>query len=177
MSLGKDSSEQTTAPSAIDKNQSKYLNKLWAGSQPALATANENIAQLQPGMNEALQRLLNPGINPQLGAYADEVNRNFSDVIMPQIQGAAGQANAIGGSRQGVAQGVAAGYANQDITNMASSLYGDDMNRVLAALGIAPDVAGAAQSPYLTQGAILGNPAIIGGGGSGSSKGFNIGLS
>ena len=62
---------------------------------------------------------------------------------------------------QGLADTVAFGMANRDITNMASNLYGQDQNRMMQALGMGGDIAGAGLSPYMQLSQILGGPTVL----------------
>jgi hypothetical protein len=91
------------------------------------------------GMNPALSQLggmaSGAGEMGALDAYSNRVSQNFNNQIMTGINSQAGQANAIGGSRQGVAQGVAAGQARQQMQDFAGEQYNQNQNRRLSAAG------------------------------------------
>lgn len=165
MSFGKSKQKSTQEPARVDPVQSPYLTRLYRSGQNVLPDANANVAALNPAVQQSMQQLLNPGVSPQLDAYSNQVMRQFNNDILPAIQSNAGMVNQMGGARQQIAQGVAAGQANENIANAAASLYGQDMDRMLDAIGYAGQAATLPQQPYVTQGAILGNPTVLSGGG------------
>lgn len=81
--------------------------------------------------------------NPYLGAMADNISRQTRDLLAQNnlaIQGNAVGVGGLGGSRQGVAQGLAASKAADSLQGNLSSLYGQaydsDMNRALQQYGM-----------------------------------------
>ena len=118
---------------------------------------------------------MNPGVNPQLAAYSGEVQKNLERNLLPSIQGGAGMAGQMGGSRQGVAEGLAIGDSNRQITDMASNLYNADMNRMGQAMSQAPSLGTFGQQiPWYAMNqysGILGDPTVLqGAAGSESSS-------
>ena len=111
--------------------------------------------------------MMNPGINPQLQAYQGEVQRNFERNIMPAISSNAQGFGQLGGSRQGVAEGIAAGDANQQVTDMAANLYNQDQNRTMQAMSMAPGLANFGMGlPWYAmnqQAGLLGSPTVLSG--------------
>ena len=79
----------------------------------------------------------NPYLDQMATAGMNQINRNFTENLMPAIKGNAIGTGGLFGSRQGVAEGQAAGYANQQASDFIGNLYGgqyqSDMNRGLAA--------------------------------------------
>ena len=67
----------------------------------------------------------NPYLQAQGDAIAQQVNRNVSQNQMPMIARGAALNGSYGGSRQGVAQGIAMQGANDSIANATASLYGN----------------------------------------------------
>ena len=74
----------------------------------------------------------NPYIQKQAAALQNLSNQNLSQNVMPAIGSAAQMAGGYGGSRHGVAQGVAAGNAQTGLdaatSNLYSNAYGQDQN-------------------------------------------------
>lgn len=70
-----------------------------------------------------------PGSNPYLGAQANAITQQATQNLqlnqLPGISSGAVAAGGYGGSRQGIAEGVATGLTNQGITNSLASLYGN----------------------------------------------------
>ena len=68
------------------------------------------------------------GSNPYLGAQANAItnlsNQNLQNVILPGINSSAMAAGGYGGSRQGIAQGLAIQGQQQSLNNSLAQLYG-----------------------------------------------------
>ena len=75
----------------------------------------------------------------------------------------------MGSSRQGIAEGLAIGDANQAVTDMAANLYSEDRNRMLGALGMSGQLGNFGMSiPWYAMNqfsGLLGKPNALGGGG------------
>lgn len=67
---------------------------------------------------------MNPYLSDQASAITSAANQNLNLGIMPGINHNATMAGGYGGSRHGVAQGIAAGMTQQGITNSLANLYG-----------------------------------------------------
>jgi len=82
----------------------------------------------------------NPYLQSQADAITNQVNRNLTTNILPQIGSSAVAAGGYGGSRQGVAEGLAVGQTNQDLSNSLANLYGtnyqQDVGNALTAYGL-----------------------------------------
>jgi len=171
--------------------QSPALQNLIQSSQTALS------GRLDPQENPYLQRAMQSAINP--------LTQNYQENVLGGITDQAVQAGQTGGSRQGIAEGIAGReYLQQvgDITSgMAFQDYGAGMDRqgqaidqagTVANLGMMPaDIMSAAgreqqlapwQQLQLQQG-LIGAPTVLsqgGGGGTGgtaSAMPFSIGMS
>ncbi len=142
--------------------QGQALQQMYAGAQGQVPGAQDNINAMNPQVMSSWNNIMNPGVNPQLEAYQNQVGQNFKENILPGIGDQAAMAGGYGGSRQGVAQGVAAGRANQQVTDMAANLYNQDQNRMMQGIGMAPGIANAGMSPYQSLAGILGNANILG---------------
>jgi len=163
-------------PDTVWGPQAGYLKNLY-GQGESLSNNFGNQEQqanaIYAGAGDAYSRLLNPGVNPQLDAYSGGVQRNLERNLLPSIQSDAVKFGQMGSSRQGVAQGLALSDSNQQITNMASNLYNDDMNRMGQAMQFSPQLANFGMGiPWYAlqqQKGILGDPTVLDGGGSSTS--------
>jgi hypothetical protein len=77
--------------------------------------------------------MANPYLQDQQNAIANQVNTSLFQTQMPQINRGAVLNGGYGGSRQGIAQGLAMNGANQAIANATANLHGNayesDQNR------------------------------------------------
>jgi hypothetical protein len=68
--------------------------------------------------------------NPYLKDMGDglqgQFNRNLEQNTLPSLRGGAVAAGGVGGSRQGIAEGLAAGASNTGAANAITNLYGND---------------------------------------------------
>lgn len=82
----------------------------------------------------------NPYLADQANAITNTATQNLQNNILPGINSGAVAAGGYGGSRQGIAQGLAIGQTNQGITNSLANLYGtnyqQDQNNDIARTGI-----------------------------------------
>jgi hypothetical protein len=69
----------------------------------------------------------NPLLDEQIGALGDDLGRFFRDELNPTITGDAVAAGALGGGRQGVAQGAAAAAVGREFQRGATELRTGDM--------------------------------------------------
>lgn len=91
-----------------------------------------------------LTSLYSNGLNPYLGQITDAAlrtqNRQFSENVLPQISSQANQAGQIGGTRQGIAEGIAGSNQAALQKDLISQLYGQAFDvgsqERLAALGL-----------------------------------------
>lgn len=76
---------------------------------------------------------MNPYLQGQANAITQQATQNLQNNILPGINSNFMAAGGYGGSRQGIAQGLAIGQTNQGITNSLAGLYGQayeaDQNR------------------------------------------------
>lgn len=108
--------------------------------------------------------LLDPSSNPSLAAYQQSavapIYQNLSQSILPQLSanastGSGGISANVGGSREGIAQGIATEGANNAAgateANIANSGYNSGLNALLTGIGAAPTTAAAQTIPGATQ--------------------------
>ena len=97
-----------------------------AGNQSVSPYSAPTLATGQMDVNPALQAQLNGGASPFLAGTIDSAlrasNNNFNRNILPGIGDAASGAGQVGGSRQGIAQGIAAGDLMNQQTDIISQI-------------------------------------------------------
>lgn len=106
--------------------------QLYPGVAQTIASAGAPAPTTQFGTvdaNQALNTALNSnGLNPYTGQIVDAALRSSNDQfqtnVLPSIRSAAGQANQPGGTRQGIAEGIAARGLIQQQGDIVSRLYG-----------------------------------------------------
>lgn len=87
--------------------------------------------------NEALGRFANPGQDPMLAAYAQNLGQQFNEQFLPGLQGDAALAGGLGGSRQGIGAALGAQRAMQTLGDFTAQTYSGQQDRALqAALGM-----------------------------------------
>lgn len=95
--------------------------------QTSMTTARQGQGVLDP--TRSLSNLLsgrpdNPYLDQQARAITANMTRNMQENVMPGIRSEALAAGQYGGSRQGIAEGLAASRLNQDLAPALTSLYG-----------------------------------------------------
>lgn len=128
-------------------NPSGYLDT----SGQALQGAGSNLGMGNQALSTMLDpnQMLNPDSNPYLSRYADAMARpitqNLTERILPSIRGGAINAGQYGGSRQGIAEGIASRGASEAIgdrtAQLYSSAYGQGLNAMQGAAGMLPGYA------------------------------------
>ena len=68
--------------------------------------------------------MANPYLQDQIKGLQQQSNQNLQQTVLPGINAGAVAAGGYGGSRQGIAQGVAIGNAQAGLNSAAANLYG-----------------------------------------------------
>jgi len=118
-----------------------------------LTGAGINLGMGTNALNTMLDpnQMLNPDSNPYLSRYADAMARpitqNLTERILPSIRSDAIGSGGYGGSRQGIAEGIAARGAAEAIGDRTAGLYsqayGQGLNAMQGAAGMLPGYAAA----------------------------------
>ncbi len=140
---------------------------------------------LTPGTNPAIGNLMqraqqgNPYLSQQIEGLGADIGNALRTQIMPGIASTAGLHGQFGGSRHGVAAGLAGGEAirqfTQGATNLRSNAYGQGIQSAgmagqLASQGVGQlgDIDNLGMSPYSAQwaplqafGGLLGDPTVL----------------
>ena len=153
------------------------MNYLGAGAGQVGASLNQ-LGGANQAMN-TLGNLQNPGVDPMMNVYAQQVGQQFNRQVMPALQGQAIMGGGMGGSRAGIAQGLAAGEAQRNIQNFGAQLYGQGQDRALQAAGAQGQLAqGLAQTGLQGAGMYgqLGQQAMQGGQNALANAQFGMGI-
>jgi hypothetical protein len=157
-------------------NQAGQLQQQQQGQ--VAGAANQLGQQVQPAGQFGLDQMMqfaNPNsqlAQQQTANLADTVGQEFGRTILPQIQSGAGLSGNIGGSRQKLAQGVAAGDAARQISQGATDFFSNAYNQAGQAAGALPGMASsvfnlgmqpfqAAWAPLSSLAGILGGPTVL----------------
>lgn len=125
-----------------DTNRQVYGGDFFAGpnanQQAAVGgMAGNQFGQGAAGLNTMADDLvsgkyLDPATNPFLqtnvNAAIGDVNRNYTQQILPGLGDAAIRSGAYGGSRQGMMEGLAAGEYTREAGDIAQQMYGANYN-------------------------------------------------
>ena len=139
-SSGSDQMTSQVFPDQVWGQQAPFFQNLWGQGAGMLSSGGAQ-QQGQDVFNMGAQgynQLMNPGSNPMIDIYAQDLGRAFNQEIMPGINRSAMGGNMIGGSRQGVAEGLAAGEMGRNLQNFGGQQYAGDMQRMLGATGQLP---------------------------------------
>jgi len=116
---------------AFDANFGPVANAQYGNinaSQNSLNQARQAQGALDP--TQAMRQMLsgqpnNPYLNQQAQAITGALTRNMQENVMPGIRSEALASGQYGGSRQGIAEGLAASRLNQDLAPALTNLYGN----------------------------------------------------
>ena len=76
----------------------------------------------------------NQQVDPMLQQYGQALGRNWTQNILPGMQGQAAMAGGLGNSRDQIGQALAAGQQGQQFQDFAGQLYGQQQDRRMQAL-------------------------------------------
>lgn len=115
---------------AFDTNFNPVANTTFQNistPQTSLRAARAGQGALDP--TRAMQSMLsgrpdNPYLDQQAAAITGQLTRNLNENVMPGLRSEALASGQYGGSRQGIAEGLAASRLNQDLAPALTNLYG-----------------------------------------------------
>lgn len=97
------------------------------------STAGASTVGATPLSNSAQSLIAGDYNNPYLGRTIDAASRrmadNFNEQVMPGLRGQAQAAGQYGGSRQGIAEGLAAKGLSQSMSDMIGGMYSNAYNQ------------------------------------------------
>ena len=129
----------TTLGTGVWGAQSPYLQDLFARAQGMSQGGGymPNYGQAQGALNASQAGLMgmagDQSVDPLMGAYANQLGRQFNQQILPGLRGNAQQAGGLGSSRAGIAQGLAGAQFGQQLQDFGAQLYGGQQDRRLQA--------------------------------------------
>jgi hypothetical protein len=145
-------------PGAATTQSESMLANAATGNTTALANAGANATQFD--LNSVLYPQSNPALQSTIQAAIDPLTRNFNESVLPGIRESYAMAQPGGGSREGVAEGIAASNLNQQVgdvsAQIASQGYGQGLVAQGKALADLPSIIGAQASPATQLGAVGG---------------------
>jgi hypothetical protein len=208
--FGGSKSRTVNNPSTVWGGQAPFLTNLYGQAQglagQQAGTIGQDAASLSQGLlgglgpyanaatNPAFQNLLqraqggSPYLGQQIQGLGADIGQFFNQQILPGIQSQYGLGGTLGGSRQGIAQGMASQDALRQFTQGATNLRQADYGQGLQAAGLLGNLGqqqignlgnmyNLGMSPYQAQFApwqalsgIIGGPAVLGGGGTGRTS-------
>jgi len=110
-------------------------------TQYASGDAAKTVQDLNSAVRFGLKDVLNPSTNPYLQKTVQDAQsslaQNYTDAggVMSSIRTGAQQAGQYGGSRQALAEGLAAGRFAKESSNLANSMYNDAYKTGLSTMG------------------------------------------
>ena len=156
--------------SLFQNPQAMYPNQTFIGASPYTQQGIEGLAGaagqqygMQQPMMDTWTRGLNasdvannPYVNSMMDVNAQKSNQNLSNNVMPGLQQGQVVAGGMNSARQGLAQGAAAGMAQQGVdwanSNLQSQAYGQGLAQENAMLSQAPNMQNAFTAPWETIG-------------------------
>lgn len=180
------SNSQALSTQAIWGPQSEALQNMFSGATNLL---NKQAGQI-PGQAAAIGGQVNPAAmtglrqmqqfaNPnsalarqQLAGATADITQNFERSILPTLRTGAGVVGGMGGSREALARGVAAGDASRAISQAGTDIYSHQYDLAQNAAGMLPGMAqdvfnlgmapsAAAWAPYASAASIYGSPTSL----------------
>lgn len=190
---GSRQSQQSEQQSRVWEGQAPFLQNLYARADALQQQqfgqtgqiARQNLAPIQAAGFPAWQQAVSGQVNPaQLSAGLEAMGTQFSRETLPQIRGGAMQSGGLGGSRQGIAEGLAAGELARQQRGLFADLSGQASQRQMGALQLAPSMFDLSMAPTRAEwlplqmgaGALGGTTVLGSGSSSGSGSSFKAGL-
>jgi len=164
--------QQSTSGQNVWGQQAGALGDLYSQAQ-ALLGGGSPYGQAGAGVGQAgtqaWQGQLPPGANPYFDqavqASIDQATQSFKRQVLPELDARSVGAGALGGSRDRLATGEAAGLFGQSIAQTAaqqrSQMYESDQNRVLQAIGLTPNMQQSQYAPLSVAASLIGGPTVL----------------
>ncbi len=175
----------------IDPMQAPFLQELYSRGL-SLADAQMGGGQFQAGVIDPAMQAFGdilgpyqqtPGLTGQIEQGQELINRNLTENILPELTSSAIGAGQLGGSRGGIAAGIAGRAAVEQQSDLAQNLLFNDYNQWqqnrLAGLGMAPMLGNLQFQPLQNLAGLIGRPTTLAEGstrGRGSSRGKSLGF-
>lgn len=202
-----ESDSQQQSQQQIDPTQLAFLRNLWSHASQFAGSGQGNVNGTQANdfldtmqnnpYAQGVQQFSQPNnqmVQGQVDLLGQNLQRQFSNQLMPAIGSNAQAAGQYGGGRQGVAQGLAAQGIQQAFAQGASGIQNNAYNQAagmtqfgaqnaLQGAGMGMQGLGQLQqmqfAPYMTLAQILGGPTVLGsssGNSNSNSSSMNFGV-
>lgn len=109
--------------------QGGQFDQYQGGAMNSLGQSAATLAQ----SNAGFQQQLNPGVDPAINAYAQNLGQQFNEQFLPGLKGEAALAGGLGGSRQQIGAALGAQRAMQTLGDFTAQSYEGAQQRALAA--------------------------------------------
>lgn len=179
---GSKSTSRSQQNTFVDPGQQPFLDFLRGQGQGLAEQQLGADSGFQSGVvNPALQAFQqqlqgDPGqLEAQIEQHQFGVTENLRENLLPLIGSSATATGGFGGSRQGVAEGIALRDASRQQSNIATNLTGQAQQRQLQALQFAPQAGQLAFQPLQNLAQLLGGPTVLGQG-TGQSQSKSLGF-
>ena len=137
-----------------DPLENAAQQQLLAFSQGGMQNQANALGQANMAMLNAPDVASNPYVTGMADTIQRRMNQNLIENQLPAIKGGAMGAGAVGGSRQGLAEGMAVRGTNEAMGDALAQLYGNAYNSGLEqqarGVGFAPQTMQAQMSPFET---------------------------
>ena len=128
----------------LDPVQQAFQQNIWrqmgqVNANQGTQAGNQGLQGGFDALNQSqntINSLMNPGQDPRLGAFSRQIGREFNDNILPGIRSDAQGVGALGGSRAGIAEGLAASRVGQQIQDFGAQVFGDQQQTRLNAASL-----------------------------------------
>ena len=138
----------------FDPLQTEAQNKL-VGSASAGGDLSNFTGELGQAHKFLLGDVLDPSSNPALQGYMDrgkrQLDEGFSETVLPGIRNEAVTSGSLGGSRQGVAEGLASGRYLSSVeesgSNILNNAYNSGLDAMVKGVGLGPQTQNALNMP------------------------------
>lgn len=151
---------QAVGVEPFNQNQIAGQNSALAaaqGAQTNLANAGASAGQFLLS-GDALRPDSNPALQEWISAATRPITQNLLEQQLPALRGSAVTAGGYGGSRQGIAEGLASGRASQAIgdttANIANQGYQAGLDAMTKASSLLPVYQGAQTAPAQTMSSV-----------------------
>jgi hypothetical protein len=136
--------------------QQGALNFAQGPLQNIISSPTQGLEFLSSG--QALFPETNPALQASINAATRPLTQAFEQNILPNIRNEAVAAGGFGGSRQGIAEGIASQALQQGIgdvsANISNQAFQNAMDNMSRSLLVAPQIAGLNLLPFDVQGAV-----------------------
>ena len=142
----------------FNPNQTAAQQLLLGATLPQSMVAGQAAGANQFLLGDVLDPQTNPHLRSAINAAVRPINENYLETILPGIRGEAITAGQLGGSRQGIAEGIAARGTQRQVADTAATManqgYQSGLDAMTKGLALTPQTLQGLTVPGLTTGAV-----------------------